>query len=126
MDGQRAGRRVLIADADPNVRQALWLLCEQGLGMYPVGEASQAGQLRHLQAEVRPDLVLLEWGLPGAEPLELITEMQVGNRTQVIVFGSTAQFAHAALGAGATAYINKCDSPETLLNVLRAYLGTDR
>ena len=57
--------RVLIADDQPQVRSALRLLLRQDPAMVVVGEAGDAEEALKLAATRTPDLVLLDWELPG-------------------------------------------------------------
>ena len=57
--------RVLLADDQSKVRSALQLLLEQEPGMSLVGEAVEAEDLLAQAEAPQPDLVLLDWELPG-------------------------------------------------------------
>jgi DNA-binding NarL/FixJ family response regulator len=57
--------RVLIADDQPQVRSALRLFLQQKLGVSAVDEASDLEQAMELIEAGYPDLVLLDWELPG-------------------------------------------------------------
>jgi PleD family two-component response regulator len=61
-------RRVLVADGDPSVRSALRLVLCQAVGLNVVEEASDAAHLLVAAAASAPDLVLLDWNLPGWHP----------------------------------------------------------
>src|SRR3712207_6229910 len=63
-DGDEAWR-VLIADAAPEVRAALRLVLRRDQRLRLVGEAANARDLLDCIAATPPDLVLLDWGLPG-------------------------------------------------------------
>ena len=62
---QRMARHVLIAEDQPKVRRALRLLLEQEPGENVVGETAEAKEQLTQVAAGCPDLVLLDWGLPG-------------------------------------------------------------
>jgi DNA-binding NarL/FixJ family response regulator len=57
--------RVFLADKQAKVRSALRLLLEQEPGLSVVGEAAEAEDLLAQVQRTRPDLVLLDWELPG-------------------------------------------------------------
>ena len=62
--GRRRANKVLIVDDDEGVRAALRMLCElQGFAV--VGEAGTGDLARTLAAEHLPDLVILDYRLPG-------------------------------------------------------------
>ena len=56
--------RVLVADDDRRVRLALRLFLEER-GLVVVGEAASAQEIRPMVQGLRPDLLLLDWVLPG-------------------------------------------------------------
>lgn len=64
--------RILIVDDKRQVRSALHLLLEQEPGLTVVGEASSLAGLLVQIGAVLPDLVLLDWQLPGLDATELV------------------------------------------------------
>jgi len=68
-------RHILIADDQPRVRHALRLLLEQEPGVNVVGEAAEAKTLLAQVAARCPDLVLLDWGLPGMAAEDLLVPL---------------------------------------------------
>jgi DNA-binding NarL/FixJ family response regulator len=111
--------RVLIADDEPNVRQALWLVCEQALGFIVAAEAANATELLLLLKTTHPDVVLLEWGLPGANTADLMHQLGTTSTLTIIAIGNDPAHAREALTAGVSAFIYKGDAPEKLLAILR-------
>jgi DNA-binding NarL/FixJ family response regulator len=116
--------RVLIADDQPQVRSALMLLLGQEPGLTVVGEADDAAQALDLATGQRPDLVLLDWELPGpraaADPAgsgqRLLPALRACcPRLKVIALSGRPEARQAALTAGADAFVSKGDPPETLL-----------
>ena len=69
-------RHILIADDQPKVRRALRLLLEQELEANVVGEAAEAKDLLAQVAAGCPDLVLLDWGLPGMAAEDLLVALR--------------------------------------------------
>jgi len=59
--------RVFLADDQAKVCSALRLLLEQELGLRVVGEATEAKDLLAQVQRTQPDLVLLDWELPGLQ-----------------------------------------------------------
>ena len=113
--------KILLADDQPRVRLALRLLLEQELGANVVGEATEARDLLAQVAACRPDLVLLDWGLPGmaAEDL-LIALRRTCTELAVIVLSGQPEAEEKALTAGADAFVSKADPPEQLLAAVRS------
>lgn len=120
MLGQAAQLRVLIADQQPNVRQALWLVCEQGLGLTVVAEAANAAELLRLVMSTQPDILLLEWSLPGVTTRELIRMLHAQSRVIIIAVGAQTEDRAAALAAGVDYFAYKGDPPEKLLDMLNS------
>ncbi len=108
--------RVLIADDRPQVRSALRLLLEQGSGVTVVGEAVDMEQALELTAGQRPDLVLLDWELPGQDGDAVLARLRaVRPGLVVIALSGRPEARRAALAAGADAFVSKGDPPERLL-----------
>lgn len=117
--------RVFLADDQSKVRSALRLLLEQDPEMSVVGEAAEAGDLLIQVRAVRPDLVLLDWELPGlqtANPLLPALRTRCP-RLSVIALSGRPEARQAALAAGADAFVSKGDPPERLLMAVRDCFG---
>jgi DNA-binding NarL/FixJ family response regulator len=112
--------RVLLADDQPKVRSALALLLEQEPGVEVVGETGESKRLRIWVEATHPDLVLLDWELPGAESDKIMVELRtLCPRLKVIALSGLPEARRAALDAGADAFVSKGDPPERLLGALR-------
>ena len=111
--------RILLADGRPKVRFALRVLLERQPGLEVVGEASDACQLLSQVGEVRPDLVLLGWELPGLTALESLSSMRdVCPGLSVIALSGRPEARHEALAAGADGFVSKVDPPDRLLEAV--------
>jgi DNA-binding NarL/FixJ family response regulator len=119
--------RVFLADDQPKVRSALRLLLDHEPGLYVVGEAAEAEDLLVQIKATRPDLMLLDWELPG---LSLANSVGPGKHLlsvlhtfypnlRVIALSGRLEARQAALAAGADAFVSKGDPPERLLTTLR-------
>jgi DNA-binding NarL/FixJ family response regulator len=113
--------RVLLADHHPSTLWALRSLVGKQKGFTVVGEATEATSLL-IQAEaLKPDLVLLDWGLPG-RPADLIERLHVIDpRPKVVAMSSRLESGRAALAGGVDAFVSKGDEPDWLLETLRKY-----
>jgi DNA-binding NarL/FixJ family response regulator len=112
--------RVMLADERPEVRSALRLLLEQDPGVVVMGEAAEAADVLSQVEEACPDLVLLDWDLPGSRPTDLLAALRsICPDLVVTVLSSRPGRRRLALSAGADAFVSKGDSPELLLAVLR-------
>ena len=111
--------RVLIADDQPKVRSALRLLLRQKPGLAMVGEADDTGQALELVSRRRPDLVLLDWELPGQNGTSALSRLRAAQRgLLVIALSGRVEARRAALTAGADAFVSKGDPPERLLEAV--------
>lgn len=108
--------RVLLADDQLNVCSALRLLLEQEAGVSAVTEARNSSEVLAQLTKSCPELVLLDWELPGRKPAELVPLMRrICPQLFVIGLSSCPEARHAALRAGADDFVSKGDTPERLL-----------
>ena len=108
--------RVLLADDQTKVRSALRLLLEQQPGLSVVGEAAEAEDLLAQVEATQPDLVLLDWELPGLRTDDRLSALRtLCPQLKVIALSGQPEARRAALAAGADAFVSKGDPPERLL-----------
>lgn len=113
--------RVILADDQQDVRSALRLLLEDEPGLSIVGEAAEVGELLSQVARSGPDLILLDWELPGlATDVVLLRLRSNGRNTRVIALSGKPEARQVSLEAGADAFVSKGDPPEKLLATVRA------
>ena len=116
------GLNILIGDASPRVRFSLRILLEQQ-GWRVVGEAEDAQALLASARCGCPDLVLLDWELPGIPAQELLTVIRRTCPHLWIVFMSGKdELRQAAFQAGADVFAYKADPPEKLLGLIRGLM----
>ena len=120
--------RVLLADDQPALRSAVRLLLEQEADVDIVAEAADAQALLMLVADIHPDLVLLDWELPGLNGTGtarmLLNALYASYPSvRVIVFSGRPEAGRYALAAGADLFVSKADPPEHLLAALRQAKG---
>ena len=115
---------VLLAGELEKERIALKRLMEQDSELNVVGEATEAKALLAQLQESRPDLVLLEWGLPGLRATDLMPALRCLSRpVKVVVVDARSETGQEALAAGADAFVSKQEPVEELLNTVRAVGG---
>lgn len=111
--------RILIADDRPKVRFALRVTLERHPGFKSVSEAVDAEDLLSQTQAVRPDLVMVDWKLPGKAGPDLMSAL---HRTcpdlRVIVLSGDPDVRPCALKAGADAFVSKTAPPEPLLSAI--------
>ena len=116
---------ILIGDGQPRVRFGLRLLLEQQPGWRIAGEAEDAQALLDQIHLGCPDLVLLDWELPGMPPEELLAVIrQMCPHLWIVFMSGKDELRQAALQAGADIFAYKADPPEKLLGLIRE-LATD-
>ena len=113
---QNSWVHVLLADRQPKVRFALRVLLERQPGVVVVGEAVNAEELISQTKSKRPDLILLDWDLPGLSPSGSLSFLRkICPDMSVIALSGHSEARQGALGAGADAFASKVDPPERLL-----------
>ena len=112
--------RVLLADGQAQVRSALQILLKQQPGVSVVGEAGEASSLLAQLDAARPDLLLLDWSLPGLATVGSVAALrQLYPHLAVIVLSGRPEACNEATAAGAHAFVSKADPPEQLLAALQ-------
>jgi len=116
---------ILIVEDDPAIREMVGMvLTREGYDMLEAGNALEA---RKIIASRKPDLILLDWMLPGISGFEFARQLH-GNNAQrpppVIMLTARDQEADkiAAFEAGADDYVSKPFSVSELLARIKAVL----
>ena len=113
--------RILLADDQPQVRSALTLLLEHEPALQVVGEATYAEDLLTQIDKTQPDLVLLDWELPGLPASTLLRAIRANTpHPLVIALSGRPEAYQSALIAGVDGFISKGHPPEQLLTILHA------
>ena len=108
--------RVLIADDQSSVRSALRLLLEQDSEVHIVDEVDNCSDLLAQVEEHCPDLILLDWELPGQRTTKLLPALRARcPNLFVVALSGRPEARNAALGAGVDFFVSKGDAPERLL-----------
>jgi DNA-binding NarL/FixJ family response regulator len=115
--------RVLVADSDPRVRTALNLLLKSQPELAIVRESSDGSGLLAQVQELRPDLVLVDWELPGESVASLVEQLR-GSEIRVVLLVGRPEAEQAARAVGADAFISKMDSADRLLETLQEILAS--
>ncbi|MBW7883630.1 MAG: response regulator transcription factor [Caldilineaceae bacterium] len=116
--------RVLLADDEPLLRSAVRFLLEQESGIQIVAEVTDVAELLIGVAETRPDIVLLDWELPGLNNTGSVRNVLNSLYTScpsvtIIVLSGRPEAGRHALASGASTFVSKADPPERLLAALR-------
>ena len=112
--------RVLIAVPRQEMCAALGFLLSQEPGIRVVGESGNSQELFDRLEAVYPDVVLLDCELPGLPTADLLAQLHAhDSHPKVLVLCSKIERKHAALSAGADAFIDKSAHPKRLVTALR-------
>ena len=110
---------ILIAERQAALRSALSGFLRGQPGLDVVGETADSRELLEQIEATCPDLVLLDWDLPGESGGDLIPNVRrAGCHPRVIVLGVRQESAPAALDAGANEFVCKGEQPSRLLTAI--------
>lgn len=110
--------RVLIVDDDLGIRRRVNALLVEAM---PEVQSVEAGTVEQARAHIETGpwaLIILDIGLPDGSGLDLLRELRKSDlTTPVLVFSGhdVDEYAHVALGFGATAYVDKGRTREDFL-----------
>ena len=125
MDESMAERTVLIVDDEFAIRDMLRMALE--MAGFDCLEAEDTRQAHTMIVDERPDIVLLDWMLPGGSGLELLRRLKREDATRELpVIMLTARTAEdniiQGLDVGADDYITKPFAPRELVARIKALL----
>ncbi len=111
--------RVLLADDQMKVRSALRLLIEQELAFNVVGEAGAADELLRGILTAYPQVVLLDWELPGLPDQHKLDSMHlIDPQLKVIALSGQPEARKQALADGVDLFVSKSDPADGVLKAL--------
>ncbi len=125
---------ILIADDHKIVREGLIALLSQHPQMQVVGEAENGRQAVQLAASLRPQVVIIDIGMPelnGIEATRQIVAEVPGAKVIALSMHSDKRFVKGMLKAGAAGYLLKYCASEELVSAIqmvmanRVYLSHD-
>ena len=112
---------VVLADHQARERKALARLLKQDPELNLVADTDEINSLLAQIRAMHPDLVLLDWELPGPKATDFLQALQcLGYPLKVVAFSSRAEVRQAVLAAGADAFVSKDEPVEELLRTVRA------
>ncbi len=115
--------RVLVADDHTIIRSGLRMLLEREPGFEVVAEASDGRQAVELAESLKPDVAVLDIGMPNLNGIEATRQIvQKLPRTRVVVLSmhSDESYVLKALKSGARGYLLKDSAESDILNSIRA------
>ena len=115
--------RILIADDHEVVRQGLRALLASRPGWEVCGEASDGWEVVRKAAELRPDVIAMDIGMPNLNGLDAARQILNNDPRQKILFLTvydSEQIAQKALAAGARGVLLKSDAGRELMTAMDA------
>jgi DNA-binding response OmpR family regulator len=119
---QRSGRVLVVDDEEDILTFVRDALEEEG---YEVLTASSGEEGRRLAKRQRPDLILLDIHLPGADGWAVLDELRAaaGPQAPVVVMTGGFDDQDQALSTGAQGYLGKPFDMDDLINAVEAHIG---
>ena len=117
--------RLFIADARSEMRFALMMYLGQEPGLHVTGIAVDAQSLLAQVKATQPDIVLVDWQLPGASIQDLLADIRgLASPPKIVVLAVNPEVKASALAAGADAFISKNVPSNELLRAIRSLKKT--
>jgi len=118
--------RILIADDHLVVRRGLVLVLRQEPDFEIVGEAKDGLEAVQMTEKLRPDLVILDWKMPGMDGLEAANTIRPKMPSIRLLLLSGAPIESAALDAlddGINGFVLKDIAPDDLSDAIRMIMA---
>lgn len=115
--------KILIADDHGIVRTGLKLLLDRATGMEVVGEAADGREAVRLARELKPDITILDIGMPLLNGLDAAAHiLRENERTGIIILSmhTDESYILRALDAGAKGYLLKDHADEDLERAIQS------
>jgi len=120
-------KRIVIVDDHPLFRKGLEQLINTADDAFTIcGEAGDAAQAMTVIRQLKPDLVIVDLSLPGANGIELIKNIRAEFQKLPILILSMhdeSLYALRSLKAGAQGYVMKQEALENVINAIREVLA---
>jgi DNA-binding NarL/FixJ family response regulator len=115
--------RILVADDHEIVRHGLISLLKSRPGWEVCGEAQDGRQVVEKAHELKPDIVILDIGMPNLNGLEATRQLLRANanaRVLILTITDTDEVVRAVLDAGARGFVLKSDAARDLVAAVEA------
>jgi DNA-binding NarL/FixJ family response regulator len=121
--------RILIVDDYEPWRRAVCSILEQCKDLEVICEGSDGLEAVQKSAELKPDLVLLDIGLPnlnGLEAARQIRQVSPGSKILFLTMNDSPDLVQEALRIGAMGFVVKSDAACDLLPAVSTVMGNQR
>lgn len=118
-------RRIFLVEDHPVFRDGLANLLNSEEDLTVCGEAGDAKHGLKAIIKLKPDLAVVDLGLPGKSGLELIREiraLKIPTKLLVVSMFDESLYAQRVLRAGGDGYIMKQEDPDEIVNAIRDVL----
>ncbi len=120
-------KRIVVVDDHPLFRKGLEQLINSSDDAFSIcGEAGDAAEGMSVIRQLKPDLVIVDLSLPGANGIELIKNIRAEfQKLPVLILSmhDESLYALRALRAGAQGYVMKQEALENVVNAIREVLA---
>jgi DNA-binding NarL/FixJ family response regulator len=121
----KASIRVLVVDDFAPWQRYLSTTLQKEPGLEIIGQASDGLEAVQKAEQLKPDLILMDVGLPTINGIEAVRRIREVSPTSKILFVSenrSRDIAEEALSNGAGGYVVKADAGSELLTAIKAVL----
>jgi len=115
--------RILIADDHAIIREGLRQVLHAYDDMEVAGEAEDGCQALEMAKTIRPDVIVVDIGMPGLSGLDvigLIREALPAAQVVVLSMHAKESYVHQALASGAIGYVLKASPSSDIVEAIRA------
>ena len=115
--------RLFLVDDHQVVRTGLRMLLENEEDVQIVGEAGTAREAMEAVDKIKPDVVLMDIGLPDMSGIEATQKIKTAHPNMAVValtIHEDEEYFFRMLDAGASGYVPKRAAPEELLTAIRS------
>ena len=119
-------KKILLVDDHPLMRRGQADLLNREPDLAVCGEAGTAREAMEAIARLKPDLVVVDMGLPDKDGIELIKDVQAlhpGLPVLAMSMQDESLYAPRVLRAGGRGYVMKQEGPERLAAAIRTALS---
>ena len=112
--------RILLADDKNEIRSALNLFLKSRLDLELIIEARDMEHVMAQLEDAHPDLIILDWELPGRPTRERVSILKaLVPDLKIVIINSRPELQQQVLAEGADAFVCKTDPPVKLLEIIQ-------